>query len=574
MIYYISAQPDELYFKWQLEVQLFNFHQHKIPAENIHVLISYNSYKGISPIFKQFAIDHQNKAQFFFYEDTRVDRNYIPSMRPHIIKKHFGACPFLNDANIFYHDSDIIFRKLPDWKELCDGNTWYVSDTSSYLSVEYIKGIGDIVFQEMCEVLNMNRGLISSNSKKAGGAQYVLKRVNYQFWNKVESDCEKLFKHLIDNKERYEDIYCHNIGIDKSSYRPIQDWCADMWAILWNGLHFGFNVEISGELDFCWPTDPLERWNETKILHNSGVTESMSDTYFYKGGFYNTTPYDVPLTHVTSEKCTIKYVEAIRAYQDSEKYDLTDVTFLMLARIDSPDRTENISITTNFLHKHFKTNILLLEADTISALADLPLPPNVKKLFIYDDDIYLHRAKHHNYMIHKADTGIIAIYDVDVIINPPQVVEAVNSIRIGQCSIAYPYDGRVVSIWDADLKKRFHSKLDARMFKPSVSADTSKAYGGAVFIDRSIFIKCGMENEMIYKWGPDDIERAKRMEILGYSNHRVEGPLYHLFHRRVHNSSYTSSDDYEALMKEYIRICKMSTEELSKEVGNWTWTQM
>jgi hypothetical protein len=570
MIYYISAQPDEPYFKWQLEVQLLNFYRCGIPAANIHVLISYDPMKGVNPVFLRLAEEQQDKAIFYFYEDNRTDKNYIPSLRPHILKQHFTTHPILNDAYIFYHDCDIIFRELPNFESLCKDYTWYLSDTSSYISVEYIKNIGDIIFLEMCEVMDISPTEIMCTDT-AGGAQYLLRGVNYQFWNKVEQDCVKLHSHLTNNRERYIDIFCRNMGIDKSAYHSIQDWCTDMWAILWNGFQLGFNIKTDPELDFCWPAEPLERWKATKILHNSGVTPNMCDRHFYKGNFYNTPPYDIPLDNYDQEKCTVKYVEAIKAYQEHIKTDLADVTFLFLVRIDSPDRLDNLHIVTNFLHKHFKTNILLLEADAESALNDAKLAPVVKKIFVKDDNPYLHRARYHNQLIRAADTPIIAIYDVDVIIAPSQLIMAVEYIRSKQYHVAYPYNGQVISIWENELKRRFSTKLDVRMLWSSTTADTTKAFGGAVLLNKNSYIIGGMENEHIYKWGPDDIERVKRMEILGYDYIRIDGPLYHLFHRRAQNSSYSSSDDYELLMQEYLRISGMCGEELKAEVSQWTW---
>ena len=54
--------------------------------------------------------------------------------------------------------------------------------------------------------------------------------------------------------------------------------------------------------------------------------------------------------------------------------------------------------------------------------------------------------------------------------------------------------------------------------------------GGAFFVNRSVYVQAGGENEHFYGWGPEDLERVKRMEILGYSVTRIKGDLYHLYH--------------------------------------------
>jgi hypothetical protein len=44
---YLSAQPDDYYFLWQLKLQLFNFNRLGIRPNNIHVLIGYNKERGV-----------------------------------------------------------------------------------------------------------------------------------------------------------------------------------------------------------------------------------------------------------------------------------------------------------------------------------------------------------------------------------------------------------------------------------------------------------------------------------------------------------------------------------------------
>jgi len=39
---FLSAQPDDLYFTWQLEIQLRNFRDLNIHSKQIQILIAYN----------------------------------------------------------------------------------------------------------------------------------------------------------------------------------------------------------------------------------------------------------------------------------------------------------------------------------------------------------------------------------------------------------------------------------------------------------------------------------------------------------------------------------------------------
>lgn len=70
---YLSAQPDQYYFIWQLEIQLFNFHKLGIARENIHVLIGYDKTVGLSEDFKNLIKQYENISSFFAYPDIRKD---------------------------------------------------------------------------------------------------------------------------------------------------------------------------------------------------------------------------------------------------------------------------------------------------------------------------------------------------------------------------------------------------------------------------------------------------------------------------------------------------------------------
>lgn len=85
---YLSAQPDSFYYLWQLKLQLYNFSQLGISREDIHVLIGYDSKRGLSQKFAEF-IQINQQASFFTYPDLRKSKVYLSSIRPHIIYQHF-----------------------------------------------------------------------------------------------------------------------------------------------------------------------------------------------------------------------------------------------------------------------------------------------------------------------------------------------------------------------------------------------------------------------------------------------------------------------------------------------------
>jgi hypothetical protein len=73
---YISAQPDTPYYHWQLEVQLHNFAKFGIDFQYIILL-------GYQDVESAWAKKMKDKGyQIHTFKDERVERGYIPSIRP------------------------------------------------------------------------------------------------------------------------------------------------------------------------------------------------------------------------------------------------------------------------------------------------------------------------------------------------------------------------------------------------------------------------------------------------------------------------------------------------------------
>jgi hypothetical protein len=293
---FLSAQPDSDYYIWQLEVQYNNFKKFGFEKDMI-ILMGYEKEKGINPKAKKFA--ENLKCCVFFISDTREDKTYIPSIRPHIIKKFYRQ----NKVNepIFYHDSDIIFKHRFDLNKLLEigKNKVLVSDTISYIGARYIESKGKKLLNEMCDIVGINKKTVINNERNSGGAQYFfIKELDFMFWEKVERDCVLLYKHMRDTSTKY------------SPEHPIQFWCSDMWAVLWNLWLFGVDVSIVDEMGFCFATDEIEDKLDICILHNAGVTNNDKHL-FNKGEFIDKSPYGMDFSYVNQKYCSYLYVKEI-----------------------------------------------------------------------------------------------------------------------------------------------------------------------------------------------------------------------------------------------------------------------
>lgn len=307
-IIFISAQPDTPYFHWQVEVQLHNFFKMGINPNWIEVLWSYSdqpSYKLIE-LAKKYPM-----VRFFFYKKRISDNyGYIPILRPDILEQHFRIYQNLRGEVIFYHDSDIIFREIPDFEAMFHDHIWYVSDTRSYIGSEYIRSKSEDLFLDLCSLANIEPDLVISNEPNSGGAQYLMKGVTFEFWKDVKETALKLYRYMAD-RELQERTNLQNTGKDLKNYNPIQKWCADMWAVLWCAWKSGAQTRIVPELEFSWGTSDLKTYNQFKIMHNAGVTSELRDRLFYKGDFISVSPFETNFDYINQNTASYKYVEAI-----------------------------------------------------------------------------------------------------------------------------------------------------------------------------------------------------------------------------------------------------------------------
>jgi len=283
---FVCAQPATLYYAWQVEVMLNNFIAMGVNPNNIDI-VCWKQNGVIPEEWNKLANGYA--ARFFFYDDTRETKHYISSIRPNILKQHWLKHAYLSKDAIFYHDSDIIFTKpIGDWitDEMINDNEWYGSDTRWYIGHNYIQSKGDDVISEMCKITGMEESVIEANEMNSIGAQYLMKGVDYLFWNRVETDSENLYKEISELNRKKKEL--------DPTHHELQIWCADMWAVLWGAWRKGYKTNCHPNFDFSWGTSSTNDYHKMNIMHNAGVTDSVSGL-FYKAEYMNKLPYNTDL---------------------------------------------------------------------------------------------------------------------------------------------------------------------------------------------------------------------------------------------------------------------------------------
>ena len=262
-----------------------------------------------------------------------------------------------------------------------------------------------------------------------------------------------------------------------------------------------------------------------------------------------------------------------------ERLDLTNATFMIPIRIESPDRLRNVITVLSFLLENLNTNIILKEVDKESVFQRDALPilrdivdldgqdifQNLNYIFEQSDDPLFHRQKIINEMIMEADTKVVVNYDCDVILRLSAYDLAYQWINDGLFDVVYPFGDdmyqRQVKTDDA-LVSEFIKDYDYRMLDEVSKVHTSD-YGWVQYFNRQVYIDGGMENENFKAYAPEDKERYYRFKKLGYRVERIDNWVYHLEHTRGENSWFTNPH-MQSNMDEWNKIQSMNREQLKE----------
>lgn len=345
---YICAQPANDYYVWQVALWLQSL-QDLGEDDKAYVLLYEPITETRTNKWEKLQLIYP-KATFAYYKDSSISgliKMYIPVIRPFVLAKYFKEHPELTKKAIFYCDSDILFTRKPDIDKFLDDEVCYLSDTNSYINSNYLKNkVNDVLphkleeyktrdmVGEMAYFCGITKERVEEGAADSGGAQYLLKNIDYKFWEKVMTDCVVLHLHLKNvNKTFFA-----------SEEKGIQSWCADMWAVLYALWNKGLATKVVPELEFAWATDVVEKLDKVAILHNAGVTgDSVIRTRakdkdgnnikvdgpaFYKGKFKDgQSPYSdmsylqaVINSDISSQYCTHYYTNYL--LKNKEKFNI------------------------------------------------------------------------------------------------------------------------------------------------------------------------------------------------------------------------------------------------------------
>jgi hypothetical protein len=247
-------------------------------------------------------------------------------------------------------------------------------------------------------------------------------------------------------------------------------------------------------------------------------------------------------------------------FKPGRKIDLPDVTFLMVAKYDHPERAENFNLIIAWFRKYFNTNISICEINGNKFEC-------FKKYAHYErvDAVKFIRPFMFNQLIKSSKTEINFLWDSDIYVPPRNIKNAVDMLRAGS-SFVYPYKD-IFYLMPRTVIDLFKATLDLSLINiPMPSSFVS--YGGAFGFRKSAYMEIGLENENLSGYVPDDIERLERVVRLGGGYEMVGDALYHLEHYRGPDSRLGNP----SMVKNYLEVLKekdMTDQELREYVNTW-----
>lgn len=271
----------------------------------------------------------------------------------------------------------------------------------------------------------------------------------------------------------------------------------------------------------------------------------------------------------------------IQTILNSERYEKTrlkqikenDITFVIPVRLDFPERKRNLLLLLEQLKQIPDASVIILEADKQPQF-EYNENKYISYYFIEDHDLIFHRTKYINMLLSKVKTKIVGVWDTDVVVPCEQIIRAVRNIQTGYM-MTFPYDGRFFTL--SPKASEYHCGSRSISFLMENIEKFPQGFGtystgGAFIINKDEYLKIGGDNEHFYGWGVEDIERVKRVEILGYKILRVNGPLFHLYHPRT---SWFDNINTEMVNRaEFVRICSMTRRELNDDIKTWKTSKM
>ena len=318
----ITCCENKLLYTWQVRVLCFNYREHKL-SDKLQVLVFVKLNEKALNQWQEIQRDYP-EVEIFFYLDnedifSRVIEplGYFPLIRPYLLSNHFVSLPQLEDKAIFYTDPDCLFTKKIDFDKYLTDDIVYQSDCKWYIGSEYFDSkIRDVkpeckedymkidVLNEAAKLIGIDRKVCEVNFDNSGGAQSLLKGVDWVFFVELFNNCIKLYEFFHHSKGGI------NAKFFENENAGFQTWAiSDMNGLLWGLWKNKIKTECPEEFDFAWNTSGIDDIKRFSIYHDAGWCGDI--TSFNKHSFSHKEPWNIKKDDYRTDTAASWYVQQI-----------------------------------------------------------------------------------------------------------------------------------------------------------------------------------------------------------------------------------------------------------------------
>lgn len=274
---------------------------------------------------------------------------------------------------------------------------------------------------------------------------------------------------------------------------------------------------------------------------------------------------------------------------------MNNTTFCIFFREDNAKRVDNLFAIVDYYKRcNDKSNFIVYYeyVDDINARIVDHLTKNIKCKVILSNGKAegWNKCVGYNQCAVLAHTPVLCFNDVDVIVDPEQVVRVENYLlENAKSGLIYPFDGRFLCVdntlknefIDAFTKNNYKNALEhLRQFEPAsqqINAKTQHVFvghnnspGGIVMVRKDNFIKMGGYNPNFLGWGYEDSEILSRAKILGFKCGRdLSGPCWHMDHTDSSSSKKETQAFHERNRLECAKVESMTQQQLEQYIKTW-----
>lgn len=318
----ITACENKLMYTWQVRVLCNNYRRFDL-SDKLQVLVFVHINTKALQQWHDIQKDYP-EVEIYFYLDNEdiytrqiLPCGYIPLIRPYLLSNHFASLPELEKKAIWYIDPDCLLTKRIDFDKYLLDDTVYMSDCKWYIGSQYFDSkINDVkkdrleayqeidVLNEAASICGINRKICEKNFNHSGGAQSLLKNVDWAFFVELYHNCMELYNYFHFSKDGINAKYFDNEDTG------FQSWAvADMNGLLWGLWKRKIKTRTPDEFNFAWNTHGLQDIEILSMYHDAGY--NGNEKGFNKYSFANVEPWNIRLSDYKNGLCSEWYCEQI-----------------------------------------------------------------------------------------------------------------------------------------------------------------------------------------------------------------------------------------------------------------------